>query len=422
MVTVADRIDRAVRLATGASAPLRIRAWDASETGPTTGPVAVLRSRRAIRRLVYSPGELGLADAYIAGDLDVDGDLQTALATLRKLIPGRVSRSGRPGPGGWLRIAGTAVRLGALGPRPRRPGAPARLAGRQHSRRRDSAAIAHHYDLSPDFYELLLDESMAYSCGVFVDGPTGTLAQAQREKLDLICRKLDLGPGRTLLDVGCGWGSLACHAARHYGARVTAVTLSARQGEYLRARAAAAGLSDAVRVELSDYRDLGGGRQFDAVAAVEMGEHVGDAEYPAFARLLYRSLRTGGRALVQQMSRTGAVRDGGPFIRTWIAPDMHMKPLAETIGALAGAGLEIRGVQALREHYAWTIDAWARNLEANWDRAVELVGPQTARVWRLYLAGSSLAFSTGRMGVDQILMLRPAADGAAGIPEKGQPR
>lgn len=414
MVTVADRIDRTVHLATGASTPLRIRAWDASEAGPTTGPVAVLRSRRAIRRLVYSPGELGLADAYIAGDLDVDGDLRTALAALRGPVPGGSSRSGRPGPAGWLRIAGTALRLGAVGPRPRRPGAPARMAGRRHSRRRDSAAIAHHYDLSPEFYRLVLDESMAYSCGCFTDGPTGSLHEAQVEKLDLICRKLDLGPGKTLLDVGCGWGSLTCHAAQHYGARVTAVTLSGRQSEYLKARVSAAGLSDAVRVELTDYRDLTGDRQFDAVAAVEMGEHVGDAEYPAFARLLYRSLRTGGHALVQQMSRTGAVRDGGPFIRTWIAPDMHMKPLAETIGALAGAGLEIRGVQALREHYAWTIDAWARNLEANWEQAVELVGPQTARVWRLYLAGSSLAFSTGRMGVDQILMRRPAPGGAAG--------
>lgn len=415
-ITVAERIDRAVRQATGGPLPIRIRAWDASEAGPTAGPVAVLRGRRTIRRLAYSPGELGLADAYIAGDLDVDGDLAAAMATLWGTDLHGQRHPARRGPFGWIRLATTAARLGAAGTRPRRPGTPIRVAGRTHSRRRDRQVIAHHYDLPPEFYRLLLDDSMAYSCGYFTSGPTGVLADAQHAKNDLICRKLGLGPGTTLLDVGCGWGSLACHAARHYGARVTAVTLSARQAEYVTAQAVAEGLSDAVTVRLSDYRDLEGDGRFDAVAAVEMGEHVGKRQYPGFATLLYRSLRPGGRVLVQQMSRSGTVRDGGPFIRTWIAPDMHMKPLSETIGALTRAGLEVRDVHALREHYAWTIDAWARNLAANWEQVIHLVGVQVARVWRLYLAGSALAFAAGRMGVDQILAVRPAPGGRSGMP------
>ncbi len=416
VITVAARIDRAVRRGTGGPLPVRIRAWDASEAGPIGGPVAVLRGRRAIRRLVYSPGELGLADAYISGDLDVEGDLSTALGTVWNTARDGQWHRVRPGPLGWLRLAATAVRLGAVGPRPRRPGAPARLAGRRHSRRRDREVIARHYDVPPEFYRLLLDHSMAYSCGYFASGATGGLADAQYAKLDLICRKVGLEPGSTLLDVGCGWGSLACHAARHHGVRVTAVTLSARQAEYVKARCVAEGVSDAVTVRLADYRDLDGDGAFDAVAAVEMGEHVGEREYPRFADLLYRSLRPGGRALVQQMSRTGAVRDGGPFIRTWIAPDMHMKPLSETIGALASGGLEVRDVQAMREHYAWTIRAWAENLETHWEQAVSMVGLEVARVWRLYLTGSALTFAGNRMGVDQILAIRPGPEGDSGMP------
>jgi cyclopropane-fatty-acyl-phospholipid synthase len=180
-------------------------------------------------------------------------------------------------------------------------------------------------------------------------------------------------------------------------------------------RAAAENLADTVTVRQADYRDLDAAGQFDAVAAVEMGEHVGEQEYPGFADLLFRSLRPGGRALIQQMSRTGRDRDGGPFIRTWIAPDMHMKPLSETIGALISAGLEVRDVQAMREHYARTIDAWARNLDTNWQQAVCAVGVEAARVWQLYLAGSSLAFTENRMGVDQILVVRPAPDGTSGM-------
>ncbi len=413
---VADRLAELAGTVLGGPLPIRIGAWDGSEAGPPVGPVLVLNSRAALRRLVWSPGELGIAEAYLAGDVDVDGDLADGLSRVWAAVGrgevGRPSVRVRDVP----RLAVSAARLGAVGRRPSRPGSAAALSGTRHSRERDRAAIAHHYDLSNEFYQLLLDDSMAYSCGYFTTGPTGSLADAQRAKLDLICRKLGLVEGRRLLDIGCGWGSLTCHAAQEFGAEVVAVTLSEQQFRHVSKRVADAGLSDRVRVRHADYRELASGADdaaFDAVASVEMGEHVGDDEYPGFVAILRRVLRPGGRALVQQMSREGVAPGGGAFIETYIAPDMHMKSLATTVGLIADGGLEVRDVHAMREHYAWTVAAWARTLETRWDEAVSMVGEVGARVWRLYLAGGGLAFAEGRMGVDQILAVRPEPDGTS---------
>ncbi len=282
---------------------------------------------------------------------------------------------------------------------------------------RDRSAISHHYDLSNDFYELLLDETMAYSCGYWRQ-PPGTEgygpAQSQYDKLDLICRKLALRPGARLLDMGCGWGSLTVHAAEHFQAQVTAVTLSAEQARHTRERVRARGLEDRVRVRHCHYRDLPDGG-FDAAATVEMGEHVGADAYPHFAARLRHALAPRGRLLVQQMSRGADAPGGGPFIETYIAPDMHMRPLGETVALLEEAGLEVRAATSLREHYVHTIDAWRDTLEAHWDAATALVGAPTARLWRLYLAGGRLAFAERRMGVDQILAVRPDEDGRSGL-------
>ena len=223
----------------------------------------------------------------------------------------------------------------------------------------------------------------------------------------LIAGQLGLRPGLRLLDVGCGWGSLAIHAAQRYGARVTAVTLSGEQAAYLRRRAADAGLGALVDVRNQDYRDITG-RPHDAIASVEMGEHVGAGQYPAFCDLLSRQLRPGGRLLIQQMSRSSRAPGGGKFIEAYIAPDMQMRPVGETVCLLEKAGLEVRDVHAMREHYPPTVRAWLGNLERRWDEAAGLIGTESARVWRLYLAGSALAFEQGRMGVDQILAVRPA--------------
>ena len=325
--------------------PVRLRAWDGSEAGPADGPVLVLRSRRALRRLLWAPGELGLARAYVTGDLDVEGELaegfRRAWRTARDRPAGTVSL----GAGGAARAVLGAARLGGLGPAPRLPAAEARLAGRLHTRHRDRAAIAHHYDLSNDFYELLLDETMAYSAAYF-SSPDQSLADAQRAKLELICRKLDLRPGRRLLDVGCGWGSLVLHAAEHYGVHATGITLSARQRDLVVKRVADRGLDGRVEVRLQDYRELAGtGETFDAVSSIEMGEHVGEQQYPEYAATLFGALRPTGRLLLQQMSRrAGTAPGGGAFIERYIAPDMHMRPMSQTVAHLERAGFEVRDV------------------------------------------------------------------------------
>jgi cyclopropane-fatty-acyl-phospholipid synthase len=288
---------------------------------------------------------------------------------------------------------------------PRPPAQEARPAGRLHTLGRDRAAISHHYDLGNDFYELILDEHMAYSCAVWTDDGM-TLTEAQHAKLDLVCRKLGLTPGARLLDVGCGWGSLSLHAAREYGAKVTGVTISAEQHAFVTRRAAEQGLDDLVTIRLQDYRDIGrdgADGPYDAVSSIEMGEHVGEENYPTYARVLHRNLRPDGRLVLQQMSRGRTAPGGGAFIESYIAPDMTMRPLHGTLGHLAGAGFEIRDVDAMREHYVKTIDAWAGTLEDRWAEVVAAVGVGWARVWRLYLAGGSLAFEENRMGVDQIV-------------------
>ncbi|AXB43933.1 SAM-dependent methyltransferase [Amycolatopsis albispora] len=412
MPRTAERIAGFARDLLGAPLPVGIRAWDGSRAGPP-GVTVVLNSRRALRRLLYAPGELGLARAYVSGDLDVEGDLSEGFRRIWAL-----SRSGarvRMGPAHWARGVRLALRLGLAGPPPRPPAEEARLTGRRHTPRRDRSAIAHHYDLGNAFYQLLLDESMAYSSAYWTaDRPGYDLAQAQRDKLDLICRKLGLRPGMRLLDVGCGWGSLVIHAAKHYDVHAVGVTLSAEQAEHVRTRVAALDLDDRVEVRRQDYREITG-EPFDAVASIEMGEHVGEENYPRYTGTLFRLLKPRGRLVLQQMSRGAAAPGGGAFIERYIAPDMTMRPLSRTLGHLEGSGFEIRDVHALREHYVETVRAWSDTLESRWHDVVALIGEAGARVWRLYLTGGALAFEENRMGVDQILAVRPGEAGESGL-------
>jgi cyclopropane-fatty-acyl-phospholipid synthase len=406
----ADRLADLLRTTAGLELPVRLRAWDGSEAGPSDGPVLVIRSRRALRRLLWRPGELGLARAYVTGDIDVEGDLADGLRRAWRLARERPAGERRTiSTRGRLAAALRAVRLGAVGPPPRTPASEARPSGRLHSRRRDRAVIAHHYDLSNDFYRLLLDDHMAYSSAYFTE-PGQSLHDAQTAKLDLICRKLRLAPGMRLLDVGCGWGSLVLHAVERYGVRATGITLSGQQRAFIEARAAERGLD--VEVRLQDYRDFGNDPEyagaFDAVASIEMGEHVGEQWYPAYVRILGRALKPGGGLLLQQMSRRAdAAPGGGAFIEAYIAADMHMRPLWQTLRYLQDGDFEIASVQAMREHYARTAECWIATLEERFDEFVALLGEEVARVWRLYLAGGMLAFEEGRMGVDQILAVKP---------------
>jgi cyclopropane-fatty-acyl-phospholipid synthase len=394
----------------GGELPVRLIAWDGSTAGPVTAPTVRLRSAAGLRRMLWRPGELGAAQAYVCGDLDVDGDLGSALTHVWSQIAERRLVRIRPSPWVLARLVAVAARLGALGGPLPPPATQARMRGRPHSLSRAKAAISHHYDLSNAFYRLILDPSMAYSSAYWEPSrPNNSLAQAQYDKLDRICRKvgLDEQPGMRLLDVGCGWGSLSLHAVEQYGARVVGVTLSGEQKAYIEAALTERGLGHRAEIRVQDYRTITDG-PFDAAASIEMGEHVGRHNYPTYARIMHRCVRPGARVLIQQMSRRGSHPGGGPFIESFIAPDMHMRPLGQTIALLEEAGLATIAVEAMREHYVRTVDAWIDNLETHWDAAIELIGEEAARVWRLYLAGGRLAFVQGRMGVDQILLARPA--------------
>ena len=285
---------------------------------------------------------------------------------------------------------------------------------------RDRAAISHHYDLSNDFYELLLDEHMAYSSAYF-EYEGQPLHEAQTAKLDLVCRKLDLKPGMRLLDVGCGWGSLILHAAEHYGVEVVGITLAAEQRDFIVKRIAERGLADRVEVRLQDYRELKDGDEtygaYDAVSSIEMGEHVGEGNYPEYVAIMFGALRDGGRVLLQQMSRhEGTAPGGGAFIESYIAPDMHMREIWQTTRHLVRGGFEVRDIEAMREHYVTTVEHWIDTFESHWDEFVALQGEEVARVWRLYLVGGALTFEEGRMGVDQFLAVKPSAAGVSGMP------
>ncbi|MCM0620265.1 class I SAM-dependent methyltransferase [Nocardioides bruguierae] len=411
---IAYRISQVLRPFVGGDLPVHLVAWDGSDAGPTDGsvPTIELRSPDALRRLLWHPGELGAAQAYVTGELEVvedeRWDLDKALTHAFAVARERGLSSGRPDPRALVSAARLARELGVLGKPLPNPASQAEINGRLHSKLRDRASISFHYDLSNEFYEAILEPHMAYSSG-YHSSPDQPLTEAQAAKLDLVCRKVGLTEGSRFLDVGCGWGSLSLYAAEHFGARVTGVTIAAEQKKFIDARIRERGLEDRVEIRLQDYRDAvpPRGREYDAVASIEMGEHVGQGNYPTYAQVLHDSVRPGGRVLIQQMSRAGKWPGGGPFIESFIAPDMHMRPVGQTVGFLEQAGLEVRDVHAMREHYVLTVAGWLERFHENRARLVDLVGEEVVRVWYLYLVGGSMAFRDGRMGVDQITMVRP---------------
>jgi cyclopropane-fatty-acyl-phospholipid synthase len=399
------------RMMLGDSLPLSVRFWDESQIGEPTGlATIVLRSPAALQRIVRAPSELGFARAYVSGDLDVEGDLIEALRVL-----GRVNPRLRMGPRAWLRTVGSAARLGLLGRAPAPPPEEARLRGRSHSKRRDASAIGHHYDVGNDFYRLVLGPTMVYSCARF-ETAESTLDMAQEAKCDLICRKLGLEPGMRLLDVGCGWGGMVCHAAGHYGVQAVGITLSRAQHELAMQRAASAGLGDRVEIRLQDYRDLRGER-FDAISSIGMLEHVGHARLHEYSAILAEALRPGGRLLNHMITTpNGATIGPRSFIGRYVFPDGELPDLAAVVAAVQQTGLEVRDVECLREHYALTLRAWLANLEANWERALALAGPARSRIWRLYMSGSVVSFETAEIGVNQVLAVKVDQAGASDIP------
>ncbi|MEU6810831.1 cyclopropane-fatty-acyl-phospholipid synthase family protein [Streptomyces sp. NPDC046831] len=424
MADAAPRLKSLLEQALGAPLPVRIRAWDGSPAGPSHGPTLVVRNRRALRRLLWKPGELGLARAWVAGDLDVEGDLYAALDLMSGLVwergeDARTLTQALRDPEVRAAIRGL-VKLGGLPLPPVPPREEVRRRGHLHTKHSDRRAVSHHYDVGNDFYELVLGPSMVYSCAYWpAPEPDATLEQAQRDKLELVCRKLDLRPGQRLLDVGCGWGSMALHAAREHGVSVVGVTLSQEQAAYARKRVADEGLTDRVEIRVQDYRDVRDG-PYDAVSSIGMAEHVGALRYLAYARDLYALLVPGGRLLNHQIARRPQNDESAytvnRFIDAYVFPDGELAPIGTTVTQLERAGFEVRDVESIREHYAHTLRRWVANLEADWARAVDLTSPGRARVWRLYMAASAVAFERNRIGVNQVLAVKTPASGDAGMP------
>ncbi|MFF5440633.1 class I SAM-dependent methyltransferase [Streptomyces achromogenes] len=422
MADAAQRLRSLAEQVLGAPLPVRLRAWDGSQAGPPDAPALVVRNRRALRRMLFKPGELGLARAWVSGDLDVEGDLYTVLDVMAGLVweRGEDARTLRQA------VRDPAVRAAARDllklAGPPIPPTPPREETRRprrhlHTRRTDKRAISHHYDVGNDFYEIVLGPSMVYSCAYWEED--GTLETAQRDKLELVCAKLGLKEGQRLLDVGCGWGSMAIHAAREHGVSVVGVTLSQEQAAYARKRVADAGLTDRVEIRVQDYRDVVDG-PYDAISSIGMAEHVGAERYLEYARQLYALLRPGGRLLNHQIGRRPqrdeSAYEVDEFIDAYVFPDGELAPIGTTVTQLERAGFEVRDVESIREHYARTLRRWVANLEDDWDRAVRLTSFGRARVWLLYMAASALAFERNRIGVNQVLAIRTPESGASGLP------
>ncbi len=397
----------------GGQLPIAISAYDGSRAGPPDATTTVIvRSPDAIRRMVTAPGELGLARAYVAGDLELDGDVFELFAhydTFTDL---------RPHP---RDLAALAKLVGTSGLRPLPPPPEeVRLRGRRHSKRRDTAAISHHYDVPARFFELVLGPSMTYSCALF-DEPSTRLEDAQAAKLELVCQKLALQPGMRLLDVGCGWGSMVMHAAQHHGVEAVGVTLSHEQAMVATKWVADAGLADRVQIREQDYRDVDDG-PYDAISSIGMFEHVGAEQLGRYFGHLHELVRPGGRLLNHGISRPRLPGRYRPrigdrtFIGRYVFPDGELCDVGSVITAMQAAGLEARHMESLREHYARTLRHWVANLERHWDEAVAEAGAGRARVWRLYMAASAINFEVGGISVHQVLGVRPHIGGASDFP------
>jgi cyclopropane-fatty-acyl-phospholipid synthase len=391
-------------------APIGFRGYDGSSCGPADAVgVLELRNPRAVRYIVTAPGELGLVRAYVMGDLEIHGDLH---ATLHGLVAHR--RQSVP----WREMAGSVQRwMLRRPPVPPEEAPPAwRRGALRHSKTRDAEAISHHYDLSNRFYELVLGRSMVYSCAVF-STPGGSLQEAQREKLDLICRKLELRPGQRLLDVGAGWGGLVRHAAQHYGVLALGVTLSREQADWASRAIASDGLEHRAEVQYLDYRDLQHG-EFDAISSVGAMEHIGSAELGPHFAAMASHLRDRGRILNHAITRASNRQRSrtGPFIDRYVFPDGELQGPGTVISAMHDHGLEVRHEENLREHYSMTLREWGANLERHWEQAVAEVGKRRARAWRLYIATSRIGFDLNHIQIHQTLGVRVDAAGRSGMP------
>ena len=401
----------------GPDAPVEFRAYDGSRAGAEGSAVQItVRSPTAVSYLAQAPGALGMARAYVSGHIDVDGDMYAALARMASVQRMDLSITERIA---LLRqLGGPRVLLPRVPPPPQEVRVRRRsLSGRRHSRPRDATAISHHYDVSNTFYEWVLGPSMAYTCACY-PSEDATLEEAQAYKHDLVARKLGLRSGMRLLDVGCGWGGMVMHAAREYGVRALGVTLSKQQALWAQRAIADAGLSSLAEVRHLDYRDVAEA-EFDAVSSIGLTEHIGKAQLPGYFAFLLGKLKPEGRLLNHCITRTDdtepARRPDG-FIYRYVFPDGELEAPGYLVSLMHDAGFEVRHDENLREHYAKTLAGWCANLDAHWDEAVAEVGEGTARVWRLYMAGSRLGFERNNIQLHQVLGVKLGQNGTSGMP------
>lgn len=422
--TVADTLEPLLNQVFGSALTVEVRFWDDSAYGrPETGTIRFNRPE-ALRRIVWSPDELGPARAYVVGDIDIEGSMVDVLRALQVAAEGDTTALLRSAP----ELLRATRRVGGFGSRPKPPVEEMVPRGIRHSLHRDRAAVGHHYDVGNEFYELVLGPSMTYSCARFTT-PDATLEDAQSAKHELICRKLGLdrpragagdgsgGDGRRrLLDVGCGWGSMAIHAASNHDVDVVGVTISAEQAAHARRRVDESGLADRVEIRVQDYREVDDG-PYDAISSIGMAEHVGHRRMPLYFQRLYDLLPPGGRLLNHAIASVGGSRLGRrSFVNRYVFPDGELLDIADTVRSMEESGFEVRDVENLREHYDRTLRCWVANLERHWDGAVELVGERRSRVWLMYMAGSVNGFEDAGIQLYQTLGVRLHADGASEMP------
>jgi cyclopropane-fatty-acyl-phospholipid synthase len=400
----------------GPDAPVAFDAYDGSQAGSADSPIKItVKSPVAVSYLAQAPGALGLVRAYVGGHLDVDGDMYIALS--RMISAQRLDVSVREKLQLLQALGGPKVLVPRVPPPPQEVRVNRSwLSGRRHTKQRDATAISHHYDVSNTFYEWVLGPSMAYTCACY-PFEDATLEQAQYHKFDLVARKLALRPGMRLLDVGCGWGGMVMHAAREYGVQALGVTLSAEQAAWAQRAIKEAGLSDLAEVRHLDYRDVSE-TGFDAVSSIGLTEHIGKAQLPGYFAFLYGKLRPEGRLLNHCITRpdnTGPARVTDGFIYRYVFPDGELEGPGYLMSLMNDSGFEVRHAENLREHYAKTLAGWCANLDAHWDEAVAEVGQATARVWRLYMAGSRLGFERNQIQLHQMLGVKLGELGASGM-------
>jgi cyclopropane-fatty-acyl-phospholipid synthase len=382
--------------------PVSIAFWDKSTVAATEAdaPTFTVHSPEALAHVLRAPGELGLGRAYVLGLIDTD-DIDEALRIVDTFEAPKFS------PTQIARLAAAILQACGLTKLPRPPASELRLTGERHTIGRDRRAVSYHYDAGNEFFALFLDPSMTYSCAYF-QGGASTLEEAQQAKLALVGSKLGLREGERVLDVGCGWGSFAIHAAQNHGVEVLGVTVSERQVELGRERARAAGVADRVQLRLADYRELGG-EQFDAISSIGMVEHVGEERIDVYMQTLNGLLKPGGRLLNHGIAKLMDfdTKDEGAFSERFVFPDGVPLRLSRIELALERTGLVTRHVEGLADDYAETLRYWIASYEERYDEAVRLAGAERARVWRLYLRAARQGFLTGWASIYQVLAHKP---------------